>query len=121
MRQEILRGAERRRRWTDEQKLAIVSEVGEHGWSVAAVARRHDIGRQQIYQWRRELVRKGLISVEPSVFLPVAAEAASAEDTQLDGGVHTVELGLAKGRTLTVTTDMPAIVLQRLIRTVEAA
>ena len=121
MRQEILRSAERRRRWTDEQKLAILSEVGEDGWSVAEVARRHDINRQQIYQWRRDLVRKGLISIEPTVFLPVTAEATPTEDTRVDGGVHTVELGLAKGRTLTVTTDVPAIVLQRLIRTVEAA
>ena len=120
MRQELLRGAERRRRWTDEQKLAILSEVGEDGWSVAEVARRHDVSRQQIYQWRRELVRKGLISVEPTVFLPVTAEAKTTEETQVDG-VHTVELGLAKGRTLSVTTDVPAIVLQRLIRAVETA
>ena len=121
MRQEILRGAERRRRWTDEQKLSILSEVGHHGWSVAEVARRHDISRQQVYQWRRELVRKGLISVEPTVFLPVAAEAAAADDAEVNSGIRTVELGLAKGRTLTVTTDVPAIVLLRLIRAVESA
>jgi transposase len=120
MRQEILRGAERRRRWTDEQKLAILSEVGEDGWSLAEVARRHDISRQQVYQWRRQLVGKGPISVEATVFLPVTAEAAAREETPENGG-HRVEVGLAKGRTLTVTTDMPAIVLQRLIRTVEAA
>jgi transposase len=121
MRQEILTGAERRRRWTDEQKLAILSEVGEDGWSVAEVARRHDISRQQVYQWRRELARKGLISVEPTVFLPVTSEATTTEDTREHDGIHTVELGLAKGRTLTVATDVPAIVLQRLIRTVESA
>jgi transposase len=121
MRQEILRGAERRRRWTDEQKLAILSEVGEDRWSVAEVARRHDISRQQVYQWRRELVRKGLISVDPTVFLPVTAEATKMEDTRESSDIHTVEISLAKRRTLTVTTDVPAIVLQRLIRTVESA
>ncbi|MEQ8964875.1 MAG: transposase [Azospirillaceae bacterium] len=120
MRQEILRGAERRRRWSDEQKLAILSEVGDEGWSVAEVARRHDLSRQQVYQWRRELVRKGLIPVEPTVFLPVTAEAAEGEETPETRG-RRVEVGLAKGRTLTVTTDVPAIVLQRLIRTVETA
>jgi transposase len=121
MRQEILRGAERRRRWTDEQKLAILSKVGEDGWSVAEVARRHDINRQQIYQWRRDLVRKGLISMEPTVFLPITAEATTSEETRVGGVVHTVELGLAKGRTLSVPTDVPTIVLQRLIRAVESA
>jgi len=37
MRQEVL-GVERRRRWTDEEKLAVVSEVGVNGATVADVA-----------------------------------------------------------------------------------
>jgi len=60
MLQEILTEVERGRRWSDEQKLAIVNEVGVGGASVADVARRHDVGRQQIYAWRRQLRRKGL-------------------------------------------------------------
>jgi hypothetical protein len=43
------------------------------------------------------------------VFLPVTAEAPATEATQVDSGVHTVELGLAKGRTLSVPTDVPAM------------
>ena len=121
MRMEVLTRPERRRRWSDEEKLRNIREAMEPGVWYADVARRHDISRQQVYQWRRELARKGLISVEPTVFLPVTAEAPATEATQVDSGVHTVELGLAKGRTLTVTTDVPAIVLQRLIRTVESA
>jgi transposase-like protein len=35
--------------------LAIVEEVGIDGLSVSDVARRHDITRQHIYQWRAEL------------------------------------------------------------------
>ena len=72
MRQEILTGVERRRRWSVEQKMAIVGEaVGPPG-RVAEVARRHDVSRQQVYQWRRELRRKGLLaSGEPGPFLPV--------------------------------------------------
>ena len=72
MRQEILTGVERRRRWSVEQKMAIVDEaVGPPG-RVAEVARRHDVSRQQVYQWRRELRRKGLLaSGEPGPFLPV--------------------------------------------------
>ncbi len=37
MRQEILMGPERRRRWPDEEKIAIVREVGRGDLSVAAV------------------------------------------------------------------------------------
>ena len=62
MGQEVLVGVERRRRWSDAGKLAIVEEVGIDGLSVSDVARRHDITRQHIYQWRAELRRKTLWS-----------------------------------------------------------
>lgn len=118
MRQEILTGVERRRRWSDEQKLAIVSEVGMNGARVADIARRHDVNRSQIYQWRRELARKGVIDVARTVFLPVTTEPPVSDETP---GEHTVTIGLAKGRTLSVTTAVPSAVLQRLVRAVEGA
>lgn len=71
MRGDIL-GAERRRRWSDEDKLAIVTAVGVDGASVTQVAQRHDITRQQIYTWRHELRKKGLLSAAcDTLFLPV--------------------------------------------------
>ena len=54
MRGEVL-GVERRRRWNDEVKLAIVSAVGIDGATVTHVAQRHEVTRQQIYAWRHEL------------------------------------------------------------------
>ena len=60
MGQEVLVGGERRRRWSDAQKLAIIGEVGVDGLTVSDVARRHEISRQHIYQWRAELRRKAL-------------------------------------------------------------
>ena len=57
MRQEILIGVERRPRWFDEQKLAIIKKVGLDGATVADVARRHDVTRQHIYPWGAELRR----------------------------------------------------------------
>jgi len=51
---EIL-GEERRRRWGDEKKLEIVMSVGIDGSTVTEGAQRHDVTRQQIYTWRREL------------------------------------------------------------------
>lgn len=52
---------ERRRRWPDPVKLSILAEVGVDGWTVTDVARRHDVTRQHLYQWRRELRLKGLL------------------------------------------------------------
>jgi transposase len=48
-------GVERRRRWPDTVKLSILAEVNVNGWTLADVARRHDLTRQHIYQWRREM------------------------------------------------------------------
>ena len=54
MRGDIL-GLERRRRWSDEEKLGIVLSVGMEGATVTQVAQRHDVTRQQLYAWRHEL------------------------------------------------------------------
>ena len=48
-------GRERRRRWHDDEKLAIVLEVGVDGASVTSVAQRREVTRKQIYTWRHEL------------------------------------------------------------------
>jgi len=58
MRADIL-GLERRRRWTAEDKLEIVSSVGVDGATVTQIAQRHDITRQQIYAWRHAALLHG--------------------------------------------------------------
>ena len=50
---EILSGAERRRRWSDEAKARIVAESVVPGAMVSQVARRHDVLPSQIYAWRK--------------------------------------------------------------------
>ena len=73
MRGEIL-GIERRRRWDDDEKPAIVSAVGVGDATVTQVAQRHEVTRQQIYAWRHELKQKGLWSPDTgALFLPVGA------------------------------------------------
>lgn len=68
---EIL-GLARRRRWPDDVKLAILSEVNTNGWTLSDVARRHDVTRQHLYHWRRELRAKGRLDVERrDAFVPV--------------------------------------------------
>ena len=51
---EVLSGPERRRRWSAEQKLEIVRASFEPDVTIAEVARRFDVTRQQIYQWRSD-------------------------------------------------------------------
>jgi len=54
---EVITGPERRRRWNDEQKRAIVAASLEPGAVVADVARRAEVGADQIYRWRQQFAR----------------------------------------------------------------
>jgi transposase len=51
---EVLTGAERRRRWSDEAKARIVAESLAPGAIVAEVARQHDVSAQQLHTWRKD-------------------------------------------------------------------
>jgi transposase len=42
----------RRRRWTDDEKVLIVGESHRYGVTIADVARRHEISRSMLYDWR---------------------------------------------------------------------
>ena len=53
-RAEILTGPERRRRWSVDQKLAIIAELARPGSSGAVVAQRYGISTGLLYTWRRQ-------------------------------------------------------------------
>src|SRR6516165_9403549 len=52
---EVLAGPERRRRWSMEQKQAIVAAAFKPGAVVRDVARQADVTSSLIYRWRRNL------------------------------------------------------------------
>lgn len=123
MRDGMVLGVERRRRWTDEDKLAILAEVGVNGWTVADVARRHDLTRQHIYQWRREMRRKALWSeTDAPSFLPVEIAAPSADAVTEPGcGAAEVTVVLRNGRQLRYPGGIADAALTRLVRLLETA
>lgn len=67
---EIITGVERRRHWRVEEKLRILAELDEPGAKFAEVARRHDVSRGLLWQWR-DALRRGLLVSEEASFLPV--------------------------------------------------
>ena len=67
-RAEVLSNPERRRRWSVEQKLAMVAEMMQPGRRLAW-SRRHGIRTGLIYSWRRQAIR-GDLSPAPT-FVPV--------------------------------------------------
>jgi transposase len=51
----VFSGPERRRRWSAEERLEILTEAFSPGACVAEVCRRHDISSSLIYTWRGKL------------------------------------------------------------------
>ncbi|MCE6949725.1 transposase [Cereibacter sphaeroides] len=119
MRQEILTGVERRRRWSDAEKRSILAEVGVNGARVADVARRHDLTRQHIYQWRAEFRRRGESLTEETDFLPV--EMTAEKTVTPAAATSPVEIVLVNGRRLRGIEGLSPSGLAQLIRVLEGA
>jgi transposase len=88
---EIITGVERRRRWRDEEKLRILAELDEPRARFVDVARRHEISRGLLWQWR-DAQRRGMLVAEEPAFVPLrvvpelaapALQAASAASTRV--------------------------------------
>ena len=74
---EVLTGPERRRKWPDEVKIAIVAEALVKGVVVSEVARRHDIAPSQLFGWMRRFRPEAVSApVDPPMFAPVALDVA---------------------------------------------
>jgi transposase len=85
----------RRRHWSDDDKGRIVAESFERGVKASDVARRHDLSPQQLFQWRRQARRGGLV-------VPMADEMTFA-DVEI-GGSSQME-AVAKGSGLDLRVD----------------
>ena len=57
---EIITGVERRRRWSLGEKLRIVAETEQPGSGIAEIARRYEISRGLLWNWRSQ-VRRGTL------------------------------------------------------------
>ena len=142
MRGEVLGRLERRRRWSVEEKLAVVMASLEPGAVVSTVARRFDVTRQQVHDWRRA-ARRGELGTPGGVvgFVEVVAgpptdapladaetspavavpESAATTGEIAAGLAATVEIVLIGGRVLRVPAALPTAALRRLIGAVEGA
>ncbi len=67
---EIITGVERRRHWRPEEKLRILAELEEPGAKFVDVARRHEVSRGLLWQWR-DAQRRGVLVAEEATFVPV--------------------------------------------------
>ena len=85
---EIITGVERRRRWSVAEKLRIVAETEEPGSGIAEIARRYEISRGLLWNWRSQVRRRVLRSEPAPEFLPVQMIGAPAGGEGKDAEVR---------------------------------
>ena len=133
---EIITGVERRRQWRDEEKLRILAELDQPGVKFSEVARRHDVSRGLLWQWR-DAQRRGRLAAETPAFLPLQVVPELAAPTpEPAGGPHPprsadspdldsepderIEIVLPDGTAVRVTATITAASLRRVLAVLRA-
>lgn len=120
-RMEIVGRVSGRRRWTVEQKLAILRDAFGADGSVRAATERHEVGSGAIYTWRRQAMSGALTAItrpavpsfaevqisEPAAMLPAPPSAAA--------GIGQIGIELPSGVRLTVDGSVDAEALSRVL------
>lgn len=127
---EIISTVARRRRWTPEEKVAILDEAFRTGNSVAATSDRRSVSRALIYLWRRQ-AREGRIPgvgmaetampafvpvhvaiTDQSACVPSTRKARAPRERRPAGRI---EVALANGRVVKVDESIDPAALARLV------
>jgi transposase len=93
---EVLGRVERRRRFSLEQKLAVLAEASVPGAVISAVARRHGLLPAQVFKWRR-LAALGVIDIPGASELPSFVAVEVAEDATANEVAEVVAAGTGSG------------------------
>jgi transposase len=104
---EVITGADRRRRWSLEQKRAIVAESHRTDTTPAAVARRHGLNTGQLYTWRRQF---------KALPFPNFARVELAEAEASVAPLGLIEITLPDGARVRVDTKVDERTLRRVLK-----
>jgi transposase len=96
-----------RRRWSSEEKQALLTELVASGLSVSEFARRRGVARDLLFRWRRE--ERDRIASEAPGFIPLSLPAPRGG---ADGGIEVV---LASGVRVIVGERANLALLRRVI------
>jgi len=127
----------RRRKWTAEQKAALLAEVDSEGGRVATVARRHGLSESLLYNWRSAWrAVSSTAAVEPMQFVPLGVIEGRSErqPTLLSGperprvmneqqtdGIGRIEIELPTGVRVRVNGLVQEKTLSRVFRALKGA
>jgi transposase-like protein len=122
---EIILG-QARRRWSEDEKRALVAETFVSGQTVNGVARRHNISRSMLFGWRKQYCETGFAApASASIgFTPVAIAQPDASEPAMPptppAVVPLIELEFGRGVRLRISgavdPDLAAAVMKALPR-----
>jgi transposase-like protein len=126
---EVITSVERRRRYSDAEKLRYVAESQMPGQSVAKVAKRHGLNEGLIFGWRRAIREGRLGPAEPptppaSVALADATTTASAPFIRIQTSAATpatMRIGFPNGVTLELPVETEPQRIAALMQALQAA
>ena len=76
---EVFSGIQRRRRYTVDQKLAVLAEAAIPGMTISYVARRHGISPSLVFGWRRRMTEGGKEAVRADDEVVAGAEVRALQ------------------------------------------
>jgi transposase len=126
---EIIARVERRRKWTAQEKAALVAEVEAEGGKVTVVARRHRIAESVLYNWRAAWKAAAAAMPGPTapMFMPLGLLGGSDHREPArpmranDSGVGGIEIVLPNGTRLSVDASVNEKALSRVLRAMKEA
>src|SRR5271166_6228113 len=89
---EVITGVGRRRRWSEEQKAAIVAETLEAGAAVSEVAQRHGVSASQVFSWRKAVRKQAAVPAAYPAFVPAAIEPGPSTPVRMGYGPVMIEV-----------------------------
>ncbi len=118
--------ADTRRRWSEDEKQAIIREALQPSVNVSAVARRHGMKPSLLFRWRKMAQKEAKPEAAPA-FLPVslAAPAKSGEAgcdhraSETTAADSRIEIELANGRRVRVGPGADMGALKRILDLLE--
>ena len=124
---EVLTGPGRRRRWSADEKARAVAETLRPGAKVSEVARRWQICPQQLFGWRRQVLREGgtQCAVEAAddrhaAFVPLIMDAPPSPSSASASAAPAIEVRLA-GAVVRAISGVDATLLTAVLRAVRAS
>ena len=116
-------GAERRRRWSYDEKVGLVEETLKAGETVCGVARRHGVAHSLLFTWRRQARQGRLGGDAGAALVPVEITAgpipvSTSESQPASSPAQRAKIGIIEieeGCRVRVDPDVDVEALQRVL------